>query len=141
MMVAKRRGMRKAIVALAHRLGVVMHLSRPFRYASHQRLGSLIEQRPHHAVAAQGYAANALAFPGLVELRRQSQDRRHRLGASEPLRNVDRRGIGERHHGADTENRHHAPAGRVIPGDREHFFVHVNKFGTQASTGRPAAAP
>ncbi|CDX52944.1 hypothetical protein MPL3365_170176 [Mesorhizobium plurifarium] len=49
---------------------------------------------------AEGDTSNALAFAGLVELRCQPQDRSYRLEVSEPLWNVDRRGIRERHHGS-----------------------------------------
>jgi len=54
---------------------------------------------------------------------RQSKHRPDRLGVSEAGWHVDGGAIGQRHHGADTGDRHQAPAHVIIPDDGQQAAV------------------
>ena len=74
-------------------------------------LRRFIEQRSHHAVTAQGDAADAMAFARLIEHRRQSQSRSDGLRVAEAGRDIDGAGESQRNDRPDARNRHQAPAG------------------------------
>lgn len=62
-----------------------------------------------------------------MEHRRQPQDRSDRLGVAEAGRNVDGRGIGQRHHRTDARYRRQPPADRIIADDGQKFAVKRGK--------------
>ena len=88
----------------------------PFRRTHQHDLGRFIEHRPHHLVAASRYAtATSVDLARLILGWRQSQHRPDRLGVPEAGGHVDGRAIGQRHHRADTGDRHQAPAHIIVP--------------------------
>ena len=82
-----------------------------------------VEHRPHHLVSAPRYPAGSVDLAGLVLGGCQSKHRPDGLGAPKACRHIDGGAIGQRHHRANTGDRHQAPAHIIISHDGQQAAV------------------
>src|ERR1700720_2605090 len=97
----------------------------------HHALSCFVEHRPHHLIATARYFAAPIDLARLIPGAGQPKHRPDGLGFAEPGWHIDGGAIGQRHHGADTRDRHQAPAYLVLPDDGQQAAVQDDDLFTE----------